>query len=121
VGPAADLPPGFFESVRAGTPPRASSSDSGGVLGADCSAVGDITDVEECNCCAPGPSLPARTLVACLDLWMSTNCTDHPYHRWCCCCVGCMLWCVLPITRHMSLSKLRAFVTDRLLGMCMLQ
>ena len=33
VGPAADLPPGFFESVRAGTPPRASSSDSGGVLG----------------------------------------------------------------------------------------
>ena len=38
VGPAADLPPGFFESVRAGTPPRASSSDSGGVLGEDCSA-----------------------------------------------------------------------------------
>lgn len=33
VGPAADLPPGFFESVSAGTPPRASSSDSGGVLG----------------------------------------------------------------------------------------
>lgn len=78
VGPAADLPPGFFESVRAGTPPRASSSDSGGVLGEKCSAVGDITDVEDCNCCASRPSLPACTLAAQPDLWMFTNCTDNP-------------------------------------------
>lgn len=41
VGPAADLPPGFFESVRAGTPPRASSSDSGGVLGEQAQSVDD--------------------------------------------------------------------------------
>lgn len=39
VGPAADLPPGFFDAVRNGTSPRAaSSSDSGG--GARCSAEG---------------------------------------------------------------------------------
>ncbi len=41
VGPAADLPPGFFDAVRNGTSPRAaSSSDSGG--GARCSAGGSV-------------------------------------------------------------------------------